>query len=458
MNLTEKLIQWQADLIYLQGEIGLVIGALLILIIGLFKVPENVHKITFGVIMLFLLIFWPHAEIALFDGYLIKTHWTEPLVKIFLGASFLLIVFVDDFKEKSAYYFLIVSVLLGAVFLIQARHLLLIYLSMELISFGSYILTNFTFKKTAHEAAIKYLLFGGTSTAIMLFGISFLYGSSQSLLLAHIQIDSQLGQLGFFLFLAGAFFKISLVPFHIWVPNVYQTSPASAAAFFSIVPKIAGFVFLGNALSIWEYSQEAVLVLGMLTIVIGTFGAVRQTNVRRLIAYGAIAHSGFILPLVVLGPDLSMFIWYAVIYAVMNLAAFHFISWFEKHDFYDVDDFGGFGKTHVLSSVSFTGVMISLVGIPPLAGFLAKWFVFIKLWENYLTVTEGSILLTYLIIAVMSTVVGLFYYLKVPFSMFMKSLDGVSEAHANAVTKIMFVFWLVILLAGFLYPGLLTLV
>lgn len=441
----ELLFQWQHDLGHLQAEITLAIGAILVLVVGLFKVNQTTIKTVTGLALIATFLHLSGGGHDLFDGFIESTGLALSTTKIILISVLVLLVFPIGSEQRSSYYFILLIMLLGSIFMMEVQHLLLVYLTIELVSYGSYLLTNFSFQKSAHEAGIKYLLFGGVSSAVMLFGMSILYGTSGGLLLSDQMVETPYQALGMTMFLAGILFKISSVPFHIWVPNVYQSALADTTAFFSIVPKLAGLVLLHNVLNQVGWGQEIVLSLGIITILVGTFGALRQTNVRRLISYGAIAHSGFLMPLVVLDVDGSLFVWYAAIYALMNLAIFYAVQAIEAKGVFNVEDYEGLGKELPVFGVGFVVILISLIGLPPTAGFTAKWFLFSSLWSDYQT-NSNPLILTYLIVAVFATALALIYYLKSPFGMFFKEGSKEVEISFSKLSIILFFSLLIILL------------
>ena len=454
MKLINQLEQIQMDLGGMHSEIILAIGACLVLSLGLFKVPYWSIKMLFSIILCAVLFFWSGEERTAFEGYLLQGDWYNSIGKIITTSTLVLAVFKTTSHQRSSYYFLILLVLLGSLFMLQVRNLLLIYLSIEMVSYGSYLLTNFSLKKLAHESGMKFLLFGGVSSAIMLFGLSIIYGVSGRLQLETLSINTPYETMGFVMLLVGVLFKISAAPFHIWLPNVYQSAPVDTAAFFSIVPKLAGLVLLGNLIGQVNWGVEPVLIIGILTIIVGTTGALGQTNVRRLVGYGAIAHTGFLLPLVVIKDiDTTLFVWYGAFYAVMNVGVFHVINHLEGHKMHEMADYGGIGKSKPALGVGLTLILVSLIGIPPLAGFTAKWFLFSSLLQDYL-ITDSNLSLSYLIIAIFATTLALVYYLKVPFRMYFHASRnpdlsmGLGSAWVASI-------WALILVALFFFPSLL---
>jgi NADH-quinone oxidoreductase subunit N len=415
MTLRENLEHILSSLGSFGPELTIAGVAILVLLVGLFPVPKNVIRVVaaLAVLSLFLI---PESAQSLFNGHIFRPDGYRNFLVIFVVTFVLCLGFSTPPNQRSTHYFLLLCVLLGSVLMMQSVNFLLIYLSVELASYSAYALTNFTLKKESHEAAIKYLLFGGVSSAVMLFGISMLYGT---MVTGQVPINHLYGYIGTWLFVGGLLFKISIVPFHIWVPNVYQAGPTDAVAFFSIVPKLGALMLLRQLVQTFPFISDGVLALGILTIAVGTLAALRQTNVRRLISYGAIAHSGFLLPLAVLPVSLKVFSFYAAVYALMNVAIFYVLDWFEKNDIREVQDFTGLGKKLVVPGVAVTVILISLIGLPPTGGFTAKLMLFSSLGQHYAT-SANSLVLVYLLVAVFATAVSLYFYLRVPYSMFLK--------------------------------------
>ena len=455
MNLSEQLEGILHDLQHLTAEISLVVGALIVLIVGLFKPSKIVIKSLVGVALLLVLLHGIVNEEMFFQEMFFQSHLSDRFIKLFRVTGLLILLFPASEDHRSSYYFMILIVMLGAIMMMQSTHLLLIYLSIELVSYGSYALANFSFDKKSHEAGLKYLLFGGFSSAITLFGMSMLYGVSGSLLIADMSGLALYGQVGAVMLMGGVLFKISAVPFHIWTPNVYQASPVDTVTFLSIVPKLAGLVLLKNVLSALEWSHEIILSLGILTIVIGTLGALKQANVRRLISYGSIAQTGFLLPFAVLDIPNDLFVWYAIIYAIVNVGIFYAIGQFEKNGIFELSDYAGLGKSVSVIGMLMTVVFVSLIGLPPTAGFTAKWFLFSSLWNLY-ELGSDSLLLAYLLASVFATAVALFYYLRIPYYMFLKSGDSQMKNPSFMVCLIMGLIGLFLITLFFVPSWLIT--
>jgi NADH-quinone oxidoreductase subunit N len=370
-----------------------------------------------------------------------------------------LLIFKQQKHQKPEFYFLMLAVLAGSLFMVNSNHFLLLYISIELASYGSYFLTGFRFTKHASEASFKYLLFGGVSSGIMLFGISLLYGSGFTMQLDSIA-STPLSQVGIAMFMAGVLFKTSIVPFHIWTPSTYQIAPTDAVAFFSIVPKLAGFGLLYHVVSGLPADLSATMVpmlilLSIISIIWGTFSAIPQKDVKRLISYGAIAHSGFILPLCLMDNEngLSAFSYYTIIYAIMNLAIFFFVQLHEKRGNIRLMDLAGLGKRFPLIGVLSVIMVIALVGLPPTAGFIAKLFLFSTAWLTYQD-TQLTIWLVFVVVGILSSAVSLYFYLRIPFFYFFQKDRGY-EFKFRKHHIMLLTFFAIVLLYLFIQPEIL---
>ncbi len=467
MTLRDQLEQILQDLQLVWTETSLMLGAILLLVMGLiFK-----HGVIYKTIFLTVLLTGLYFNIGLsYDGVLLSkslsiSDQTLNFSSLILISMSLILVYPREHKLSAEFYFFLLSLIVGSIFIMKANSLLIAYLSIELVSFVSYILTNFSLKKRGHEAAIKYLLFGAVTSVIMVFGIAFIYGASATIYLSDWNantFNNIFPQVGLLFLVFGLFFKISIFPFHIWTPAVYQSAPNDAVAVISIVPKLAGLVLLGRIvveanLSFDHWLVETMLYLGMMTILVGTLGALRQSNTRRMISFGAIAHSGFMLPLVIMNGDTSRdtFWIYSLVYALMNLIIFYLIDRAEAQQIFKNREYK-YAKKETAVGIAFTLVLISLVGLPPLAGFTAKFLLFSSLWEAY-ELFHLPVYLIYLIIALLSTVVALFYYLRIPYNIFISSNDldhSVSIKFSNS-TKIIATLFAIVLLLLFFVPELL---
>ncbi|WP_462248808.1 NADH-quinone oxidoreductase subunit N [Ekhidna sp.] len=464
MRLSEQLTSILNDLQGAWTESTLIIGSILILLVGLIRPNEMLIKVLFGAIVLVSL--WLNVNnsnegLVLLDSlHLSKA--TNHFGSLFIITALLLIIFPRDKKHAAEYYFFILAMLCGSLFMMKANSILIIYLSIELVSFASYIITNFTFKKVAFEASLKYLLIGAVSSAVMLFGLGFIYGSTGAFAisdLANIGSLDTMCSAGVAMLMIGVFFKISIAPVHLWVPATYQSAPSDATAFMSIAPKLAGLLLLQRMLTLSVFDSElwifrVVLILGILTIAIGTLGAFRQINARRMVSFGAVAHSGFLLPFALISsPTSSEAFWiYSVAYAIMNVAVFYLLDQYERKGIHELSDYGESVSSSWMG-VNCTLVLVSLVGLPPLVGFTAKFFLFTTLWEYYLS-SELIYVLWYLIVAVLATIGSLFYYLQIPKHIFLVKGQTNQSINFSLLTKIIATLFSIGLLLLFFAPKL----
>ncbi|SNS82169.1 NADH dehydrogenase subunit N [Ekhidna lutea] len=463
MNLIDQLNGILADLQGVWAESALMLGAIAVLVLGLARSGRAIKAL-----FLIVLIFACYLNLTnglrgdILSGSLFLSVHTSTFGILFLITASFLLLFKRGDKHSTEFYFFILSMLTGSLLMMKANSLLIIYLSIELVSFSSYILTNFSFKKKGFEASIKYLLFGAICSAIMLFGLGIIYGSTSTFLVSEWNSETfsaLLPQVGFILLLVGIFFKISIAPAHLWVPATYQEAPADATAFMSIVPKLAALVLLkrifeGQIFTSNHWIYSLVLGLGILTIVAGTLGAFRQSNARRMISFGAIAHSGFLLPLTLIqSTTASESLWYySVVYAIMNMVTFYLLDVHERNGIVEIDDYKQTSRSVWIGAI-FSLILVSLVGLPPLAGFTAKLFLFTTLWEGY-SLLENSQMLWYLIVAVIATVGSLFFYLRIPRAIFLSQSTDNQSINLNLSTKILATLFCIVLLLLFFAPQL----
>lgn len=466
--LTDQLNEIIQGLGLLGFEETLLVGALVILITGLLVRRILIIQVLFVSFTLMAMLFVSLAAepVSLFGGALYFDGLGGTLKLLFSGSIVWIVFYPTGRQHPSEFYFLILAILLGSSLMLSANHLLIIYLAIELTSFASYAVTNFKFEKKAFEAGMKYLIFGGVSSALGLYGASLIYGFTGTLSLSEMDLllvgENVLFGLGIVLFIGSVLFKVSVLPFHIWVPSTYQAAPTDAVAVLSVVPKIAGFVLLHRLLSTFDFAQNywlfALLAgMGILTIGVGTLGAMSQTNVKRLIAYGAVAHSGFLLAALLIPAEggARAFVNYAVVYAVMNMTVFYLIDISEVRGLQDFHDFAGLGKKEPLIGVLFLLVMVALIGLPPTAGFTAKFYLFTELRNSY-QILGDPLLLTYLIVAVLSVMFSLFFYLKIPYNYFMKDVLVKEEVRFNPTQKVLATIFSILLLWMFFRPEILN--
>jgi len=343
-----------ADAGLLLPEFVLCVGAFSMIILELIY-PRQKSGTKIFISSLFLIFSAVAVFVVPFNGFFLNNGLIQNelirFLKFFLLITTLVVLLFPKNKMSSRgeYYFLLFSILVGAFMVMQAQNLLIFYLSFELISISSFILTTFRFDKKSFEAGIKYLLFGALSSGLMLYGISLLYGLSGSYDLTGLAGELVIPNaqywftLGIFLFLVGILFKLSLIPFHIWTPDTYEAAPAAIVAFFSIVPKTAVFIFLIKFSSLvlaerWELWEFIFSIIAIVSIFLGNLSAIRQTNAQRMMGYSTIAHSGTLLIAVIINNvfGLQVLVFYLMVYAAMNLGGFYLIRLFQREGIYSI--------------------------------------------------------------------------------------------------------------------------
>jgi NADH-quinone oxidoreductase subunit N len=449
-NLFQKLQSILGDLSLILPEFVLVGTVLLILITDLlFKdKPQLVRLIVvIGLVFELYLVSRQYLDIekSVFGfGGMISVNSLTAFWKMLFATGALLTLSMGVQKanktKAAEYYMLITTIVLGANLLAMSSNLLMIYLSLEVISISSYILTTFSFDKKSAEAGIKYLLFGAVASAVMIYGMSLLYAVTLTLDFTGQQFTDALLMgnhlpviVGSVMVVAGFIFKMAAAPLHIWSPDVYTAAPTPVVAFFSIVPKLAGFailikvVLVLNLFGLGPIKWTTVLaIVAMVTILIGNFSALWQNNVKRLLAYSSIAHSGILLAGYAAFSETALqnVLFYAVAYLLMNMAVFIIVHHFEnKKGITTVEEYSGLINTHPFLTVLLAILFISLTGLPPTGGFTAKLLIFTSIWESY-SQTDNQWLLYLLVFGLLNTVVSLFYYLKIPYYMIFKPYNA----------------------------------
>lgn len=397
---------------------------------------------------------------ALFGGMLQLDNlavFAKILLTIGLFFTFLLSIFSQEpGKKYGEYYIIFIPLLLGTFLMTMATNLLSMYLAIELVSIASFVLVVFRFKQAAYESGIKYLLFGALSSGVMLYGMSLLYGFTGTLEFTSAifiynlkAVDPSLAMMAGVMVAVGLLFKLSLVPFHFWAPDAYEKAPIPVIAFISIAPKIAAFIILYRVVSSFlavsdifvdvQYDWSGPLsILALASILFGNIAALRQTNAKRMMAYSSIAHSGFILIGLISFSSNGLYgmFFYLSIYLFMNMAAFFAIQFlYKKTGSENMQDYAGLGIQYPFWGVIILVAMIALVGLPPTAGFSAKFFIFTSLWQSY-QATQESLLLVLFIIGLINAAISLAYYLRIPYVLFFKAQNNVKLSDKKNVLEI----------------------
>ena len=383
---------------------------------------------------------WNTAR-STFSGMLILDNYALLLNVLFALIGSVSIVLAIDYLprhglERGEYYVLILFATVGMMLLGQGNDMVIIFLGLEMLSICLYVLVGFAYPRlTSEEAAIKYLLIGAFAAGFLVFGIAMLYGAtaSSNLLAIHEAIrlpalspnSHLLLLIGTALSIVGLGYKISIAPFHMWTPDVYQGAPTSVTAFMSVGAKVAGFAALARFLLVALGSQAAVWVpivgmLAALTMILGNVGALIQSNVKRMLAYSSIGHAGYMLLGILsagagAGRGIEALLFYMVAYTLTNLGAFGVLMALEQRgeEAWDMSDLAGLWQRHPWLTVAMTLCMLSLAGVPLTAGFFGKLYVFWAAWEAGLWILA--------VVGVLTSIISAFFYLRVIAQMFMQA-------------------------------------
>ncbi len=412
----------------------IVVPSLVGLVIALFYSFQTVDATSAGLF----------SNMVAFDGF------GQVLRVLFIVTSIFILLFTLHSNELRPVHHgellvLLLTVTVALIWMANSINLLMIYLALETVSVASYVMVGYLkTDRLSNEASLKYILFGAVSTGTMLFGLSLLYGLTGSLDLYAIRtaLSSQevVASSGpalmviIVLVLAGIGFKMATVPFHFWCPDVYTGAPTPVTAFLSIGPKLAGFAvlirfFYGGLASpngdgaTWAMVgsvdwQTILMGISVITMTLGSVAALQQTNLKRLLAYSSIAHAGYIMmgAVVLSGEGIQAMIAYMLVYLFMNLGAFLVVIVVHNDvGSFDIKDYAGIWRRAPMLTLVMGIFLFSLMGIPPFAGFLAKWYIFAAVIRAGLG--------WFAVIGVVNSAIGAFYYLKILKTMFMEGAD-----------------------------------
>ena len=411
-------------------EIFLSLSIMFLLILGVFK--KNSSKLTQNISLIILLITaviifnetLGIKQTLLFNGSIIIDYLSSFMKIITLLAAFLVLVISSNYLRtfkifKIEYPILILSSVLGMMVMISSNDLIVFYMGLELQSLALYVLATFNRDQLkSSEAGLKYFVLSALSSGLLLYGCSLIYGFTGStnfnLIANQLDTDQYALTFGIVFILVGLAFKISAVPFHMWAPDVYEGSPTTVTLFFTMVPKVAALtVFIRFLyvpfLNLIDQWQMILIFLSIASMLFGAIAAIGQTNLKRLIAYSSISHIGYALAGLATGSNdgIQSSVIYITIYVLMNLGLFSCLLMMKRNNEYfeDIEDLSGMSKNHPLLSLSLLIILFSLAGIPPLAGFFAKFYVFKSVLEQSMYFLA--------IVGLLSTVVAAFYYLRI---------------------------------------------
>jgi len=449
----------------MRHELLLIAAALLVLIAEIFWNPDKKKSISlFSIILLGVITiigFLPSPAGSLFGGMYISSG-IRLLMKNILNIGALLVFIqsvtwlkMEENSEKiSEYFLLLLSTLVGMNFMISAGNFLIFYIGIELATIPIAALAAYDrYKNKSAEAGIKLILSSALSSGILLYGLSMIYGTTGTLYFSEVAKlfgSADLQILGFIFFFAGMAFKISIVPFHLWTADVYEGSPVNITSYLSVISKGAAvFILIIILYTVFPVIiatwQKTIFVTSILTMTIGNLFAIRQKNLKRFLAFSSISQAGYILLGIIGGNQLGMasVIYYILVYIFSNLGAFGVVIAISNATGKEnIDDYDGLYQTNPKLSLIMTLALFSLAGIPPVAGFFGKFFLFTAAAQ------KGFFLLVF--IAVLNTIISLFYYLLVVKAMFInKNENPVIKFKSDFATR----FALGICVAGIVVTG-----
>ena len=452
-------------------ELFLTTSIMILLMLGVFyKNSFNlIFKLSMIVLLATFILLFNHSVDT--SAKLFNNSYTIDYLSLFMKALtlvaciFVMLSSFDYIKligiNKIEYPILILSATLGMMIMISSYDLIVFYMGLELQSLSLYVLVSFNRDSLrSTEAGLKYFVLSALSSGLLLYGCSLIYGFSNStnfdLIAQNIDQFNTGSIFGIVFILVGLAFKVSAVPFHMWAPDVYEGSPTSVTAFFAIVPKVAALtVFIRflyvpfiNLVDQW---QMIIIFISLASMILGAVAAIGQTNLKRLMAYSAIGHMGYALAGLATGSNegIQSTVIYLSIYLLMNLGIFSCIFMMKRKDIFyeDIQDLSGLSKNHPIISFCLLVLLFSLAGIPPLAGFFAKFYVFMAVIKVEMY--------TLAIIGLITTVISAFYYLRIIKIIYFDDPKEIFEIDKNLGLKVSLFLSTIIILIYFIYPSLL---
>ena len=454
---------------FIYPEIFISLSIMFLLIFGVFK--KNSSSIVYLLSVLTLIISLGLIINFLTDQetYLFNNSYKIDQLSIFMKIITIIsgiFVFVSSYNYTKLekiynieYSILILCSILGMLVMISSYDLMVFYIGLELQSLSLYVLAAYnTNKIQSSEAGLKYFVLSALSSGILLYGCSLIYGFSGStnfeLISENILSSENRNVFGLVFILVGLSFKISAVPFHMWAPDVYEGSPTSVTLFFAVVPKVAALTVFIRFLyvpfvDLIDQWQMIIIFLSLASMIFGAVAAIGQKNLKRLIAYSSIGHMGYALAGLAVGTNYGIqnSIIYICIYLIMNLGVFRCLFTMKRNNqFFDnLEDLSGLSKNHPIISLSLLILLFSLAGIPPLAGFFAKFYIFISVIEQSMYFLA--------IVGLISTVISAFYYLKIIKIIYFDSPKEKYDQINYLGLKISLAVSTLFILLYFIYPG-----
>ena len=453
-------------------EIFTSLSIMLFLIIGVFK--KNSSSLIYNLTIISLIILLASvynltriSETLLFNKSYIVDNLSNFMKIIMIVSGIFVMLISSKYLQiikinKIEYPVLILSAILGMMVMISSNDLIVFYMGLELQSLALYVLASFNRDNLlSTESGLKYFILSALSSGLLLYGCSLVYGFSETTNFNEILNNSKNVEygltFGIVFILVGLAFKISAVPFHMWAPDVYQGSPTSVTIFFAILPKIAAltvfirflYVPFVNMIDQW---QIIIIFISIASMIFGAVAAIGQTNLKRLVAYSSIGHMGYALAGLSTGTNdgIQSSITYISIYLVMNLAFFSCIFMLRRKETYfeKIEDLSGLSKNHPMLSFSLMVVLFSLAGIPPLAGFFAKFYIFVAVIEQSMYFLA--------VVGLLSTVIAAFYYLRIIKIIYFDPEKEMYEKNHHFGLRFTLILSTIFIIGYFIYPSGLT--
>ena len=450
-------------------EIFISLSIMFLLILGVFKKNSSNLIISLSVIALIgslILIFgYPiTTNLDIFNGgYRIDYMSSYMKILILLSGVFVLITSLKFLKIlkllQIEYPILILCSVLGMMVMISSNDLIVFYIGLELQSLALYVLASFNRDESkSSEAGLKYFVLSALSSGLLLYGCSLIYGFSGTTnfdQISNLMNKDEYGlTFGIVFILVGLAFKISAVPFHMWAPDVYEGSPTSVTLFFAVAPKIAALTVIIRFLyvpflNVIDQWQLIIIFLSIASMIFGSIAAIGQKNLKRLIAYSSIGHMGYALAGLCVGTNqgIQSSILYISIYVVMNFGFFSCLFMLKRNDQYfeNIEDLSGLSKNHPLISLSLMIILFSLAGIPPMAGFFAKLYIFKAVLDQSLYY--------FAIIGLLTTVIAAYYYIRIIKIMYFDLEKEKYDRDYNFGLKFTLTLSTILILFYFVYPS-----
>ena len=457
------------DLNFIYPELFISLTIMFLLLLGVFKKNSQnlIHNISVGSLLITgVLIYNNRIEENIFlfnSSYVVDDLSLFMKILTVVGGAFVLLIstkYLKIFKIFLIEYpILILSSILGMLVMISSNDLMVFYIGLELQSLALYVLASFNRDQLkSSESGLKYFVLSALSSGLLLHGCSLIYGFSGStnfIIIGDTMNSTHYGlTFGIVFILVGLAFKISAVPFHMWAPDVYEGSPTSVTLFFAIVPKIAAltvfirflYVPFFNMIEQW---QPIVIFLSIASMIFGAVAAIGQKNLKRLVAYSSIGHIGYALAGLAIGTNdgIQSSIVYICIYLVMNLGLFSCLLMMRRNDQYfeTIDDLSGLSKNHPVLSLSLLVILFSLAGIPPLAGFFAKFYIFKSVIEQSMYFLA--------IVGLLSTVIAAFYYLRIIKAIYFDEEKEKYDSDHSIWLRMSLTFSTLLILLYFIFPS-----